>query len=94
MAAAAREVAAARARAGEMEWKPHLTARLANLPICPELTRTRVPRSADVGRFLSFSGTVIRVTTVKMLEFEPTKSEGPIYIYIYIYIYIGNRQGL
>lgn len=54
----------------KMTWKPNVTARLANLPICPELTRTRVPRAGDVGRFLSFSGTVIRVTTVKMLEFE------------------------
>eukprot|EP00911_Craspedida_sp_UC1_P000880 UC1_evm1s669 len=67
---ALKEVWSTHPRAQEMEWKPHISGRLANLPICPELTRTRVPRSADVGRFLSFSGTVIRVTTVKMLEYE------------------------
>jgi DNA helicase MCM9 len=43
---------------GRMTWKPHIHARLSNLPICPELTRTLLPRSGDVGKFLSITGTV------------------------------------
>ena len=43
---------------GNMTWKPHIHARLSNLPICPELTRTLLPRSGDVGKFLSITGTV------------------------------------
>ena len=43
--------------------------RLGNLPICPELTRTKLPRASDVGHFLSLSGTIIRATVVKMLEY-------------------------
>lgn len=35
-----------------------LHARISNLPICPELTRSTLPRTSDVGRFLSISGTV------------------------------------
>jgi DNA helicase MCM9 len=70
--------------------KQHLHVRLGNLPICPELTRTKLPRASDVGHFLSITGsqathirlvafktsmldhtgTVIRTTGVKMLEFE------------------------
>lgn len=53
-----------------MVWKPHIRARLSNLPICPELTRTTLPRNEDVGKFLSITGTIIRATTVKMLEYE------------------------
>jgi hypothetical protein len=34
--------------------KEHIHARLSNLPLCPELTRYRVPLSVDVGRFLAF----------------------------------------
>lgn len=50
--------------------KPNVHTRLSNLPICPELTRSLLPRTSDIGRFLSISGTVIRATTVKMLEYE------------------------
>eukprot|EP00038_Savillea_parva_P001903 m.108353 g.108353 ORF g.108353 m.108353 type:complete len:1026 (+) comp10655_c0_seq4:153-3230(+) len=53
-----------------MTWKPNIHTRLSNLPICPELTRTLLPRSNDVGKFLSITGTVIRATTVKTLEYE------------------------
>ncbi|KAI1897496.1 hypothetical protein AGOR_G00083870 [Albula goreensis] len=40
------------------------------LPVCPELTRDRIPRSRDVGHFLSVTGTVIRTSVAKVLEFE------------------------
>ena len=30
--------------------------RISNLPICPELTRDRLPQSKDVGTLLAFSG--------------------------------------
>lgn len=40
------------------------------LPVCPELTREHIPKSKDVGHFLSVTGTVIRTSSVKVLEFE------------------------
>ncbi|PIK48566.1 putative DNA helicase MCM9 [Apostichopus japonicus] len=50
--------------------KRYVHARLTGLPACPELIRTTMPRSIDVGKFLSLSGTVIRTGMVKMLEYE------------------------
>ncbi|XP_026174528.1 DNA helicase MCM9 isoform X3 [Mastacembelus armatus] len=44
--------------------------RITGLPVCPELTRDIVPRSRDVGHFLSVTGTVIRTSVVKVLEYE------------------------
>lgn len=43
---------------------------LTGLPICPELTREHIPKTRDVGHFLSVTGTVIRTSLVKVLEFE------------------------
>jgi DNA replicative helicase MCM subunit Mcm2 (Cdc46/Mcm family) len=40
------------------------------LPICPELVREHIPKTKDVGHFLSVTGTVIRTSLVKVLEFE------------------------
>uniref|UniRef100_A0A8P4KL50 DNA helicase MCM9 n=1 Tax=Dicentrarchus labrax TaxID=13489 RepID=A0A8P4KL50_DICLA len=40
------------------------------LPVCPELTRETIPRSRDVGHFLSVTGTVIRTSVTKVLEYE------------------------
>lgn len=40
------------------------------LPVCPELVREHIPRTKDVGHFLSVTGTVIRTSLVKILEFE------------------------
>uniref|UniRef100_A0A8C3K507 DNA helicase MCM9 n=1 Tax=Calidris pygmaea TaxID=425635 RepID=A0A8C3K507_9CHAR len=40
------------------------------LPVCPELTREHIPKARDVGHFLSVTGTVIRTSLVKVLEFE------------------------
>lgn len=43
---------------------------LPGLPVCPELTREHIPKTRDVGHFLSVTGTVIRTSLVKVLEFE------------------------
>ncbi|XP_063969321.1 DNA helicase MCM9-like isoform X1 [Lytechinus pictus] len=53
-----------------MTMKTNIHGRLSGLPACPELVREQLPRNTDIGRFLSISGTVIRTTLVKMLEFE------------------------
>ncbi|XP_043930332.1 DNA helicase MCM9 isoform X2 [Protopterus annectens] len=50
--------------------KQNLHARVSGLPMCPELTREHIPRTLDVGRFLSVTGTVIRTSMVKVLECE------------------------
>lgn len=34
--------------------------------MCPELTRDTIPRSRDVGHFLSVTGTVIRTSAIKV----------------------------
>ncbi|XP_027139986.1 DNA helicase MCM9 [Larimichthys crocea] len=47
-----------------------LHARITGLPVCPELTRDTIPRSRDVGHFLSVTGTVIRTGVTKVLEYE------------------------
>ncbi|KAG7999789.1 DNA helicase MCM9 [Nibea albiflora] len=51
-----------------MKHTPH--ARITGLPVCPELTRDTIPRSRDVGHFLSVTGTVIRTSVTKVLEYE------------------------
>ncbi|XP_018418983.1 PREDICTED: DNA helicase MCM9 [Nanorana parkeri] len=50
--------------------KQNLHARITGLPVCPELTREHIPRAIDVGHFLSITGTVIRSSLVKVLEYE------------------------
>ncbi|XP_048842281.1 DNA helicase MCM9 [Brienomyrus brachyistius] len=50
--------------------KRNLHARISGLPVCPELTRDHIPRSRDVGHFLSVTGTVIRTSNTKVLELE------------------------
>ena len=42
--------------------KTNVHVRFRNLPACPELFRFKVPKARDNGRFLAFSGTVIRTT--------------------------------
>ncbi|KAK3103220.1 hypothetical protein FSP39_017519 [Pinctada imbricata] len=54
----------------DMGVKKNVHARVMSLPLCPELHRTSLPRTADVGCFLSIIGTVIRTTVVRMLEYE------------------------
>ncbi|XP_055005391.1 DNA helicase MCM9 isoform X1 [Boleophthalmus pectinirostris] len=57
---------------GAAEQKPMCTlhARISGLPVCPELTRDTIPRSRDVGHFLSVTGTVIRTSDSKVLEYQ------------------------
>nr|XP_045624120.1 DNA helicase MCM9-like [Procambarus clarkii] len=50
--------------------KTNIHARLTGLPTCPELYRHAVPRTCDVGRLLCVSGTVVRTTAAKMLEYQ------------------------
>ncbi|XP_007952382.1 DNA helicase MCM9 [Orycteropus afer afer] len=50
--------------------KQNLHARISGLPVCPELMREHIPKTKDVGHFLSVTGTVIRTSLVKVLEFE------------------------
>ncbi|XP_061610031.1 DNA helicase MCM9 isoform X2 [Phyllopteryx taeniolatus] len=57
-------------RPKEPRMKNTLHARITGLPVCPELTRDTIPRSRDVGHFLSVTGTVIRTSVAKVLEYE------------------------
>ncbi|XP_023570005.1 DNA helicase MCM9 isoform X2 [Octodon degus] len=50
--------------------KHNLHARISGLPVCPELVREHIPKTKDVGHFLSVTGTVIRTSLVKVLECE------------------------
>ncbi|XP_054425857.1 DNA helicase MCM9 isoform X2 [Pteronotus mesoamericanus] len=50
--------------------KQNLHTRISGLPVCPELVREHIPKTKDVGHFLSVTGTVIRTSLVKILEFE------------------------
>ncbi|KAL6046116.1 hypothetical protein STEG23_023660 [Scotinomys teguina] len=50
--------------------KQNLHARISGLPICPELVREHIPKTKDVGHFLSVTGTVIRTSLAKVLEYE------------------------
>ncbi|XP_074006380.1 DNA helicase MCM9 [Numenius arquata] len=54
----------------QLSMKQNLHARVSGLPVCPELTREHIPKTKDVGHFLSVTGTVIRTSLVKVLEFE------------------------
>ncbi|KAM9356307.1 DNA helicase MCM9 [Pholidichthys leucotaenia] len=57
-------------RIKEQNLRHTLHARITGLPVCPELTRDTIPRSEDVGHFLSVTGTVIRTGVAKVLEYE------------------------
>ncbi|NXA76340.1 MCM9 helicase, partial [Thryothorus ludovicianus] len=58
------------AEPAQLSLKQNLHARVSGLPVCPELTREHIPKTKDVGHFLSVTGTVIRTSSVKVLEFE------------------------
>ncbi|XP_045916789.1 DNA helicase MCM9 isoform X2 [Micropterus dolomieu] len=57
-------------RTKEQRMRHTIHARITGLPVCPELTRDTIPRSRDVGHFLSVTGTVIRTSVTKVLEYE------------------------
>ena len=46
------------------------------LPVCPELVREHIPKTKDVGHFLSVTGTVIRTSLVKILELPMNMGKG------------------
>ncbi|XP_052801933.1 DNA helicase MCM9-like [Mya arenaria] len=50
--------------------KANVHARITSLPVQPEFTRSTVPKTSDIGNFLALTGTVIRTTVVKVLEYE------------------------
>ncbi|XP_074650251.1 uncharacterized protein LOC141905312 [Tubulanus polymorphus] len=50
--------------------KSNVHCRVTGLPLVPELTRETLPKTADLGRLLLITGTVIRAGPVKMLENE------------------------
>ncbi|NP_001333089.1 DNA helicase MCM9 isoform X1 [Danio rerio] len=50
--------------------KHNMHVRISGLPVCPELTRDHIPKARDVGHFLSVTGTVIRTSVTKVLEYE------------------------
>ncbi|XP_053605707.1 DNA helicase MCM9-like isoform X2 [Plodia interpunctella] len=50
--------------------KRNVHARFFGLPVCPELHRTVFPKNVDLGCFLKVTGTVVRVTQLKMLEYQ------------------------
>ncbi|KAJ1974622.1 DNA helicase mcm9 [Dimargaris xerosporica] len=52
----------------DMSVKQFVHVRLASFPQCPELCRTQVPTSDDVGPLISLTGTVIRTGLVKIVE--------------------------
>lgn len=49
--------------------KRNVHVRITALPICPELHKSAFPRNEDVGCFLRITGTVVRRTVSKMLEY-------------------------
>lgn len=55
-----------------MIYKPNCHIRLTDLPMCSQVTKHSVSsiRSADVNKFISVPGTVIKTGAVKMLEYE------------------------
>ncbi|XP_026561217.1 DNA helicase MCM9 [Pseudonaja textilis] len=67
---AAATICQSASQAQEFIIKQNLHARISGLPVCPELTREHIPKTRDVGHFLSVTGTVIRTSLVKVLEFE------------------------
>ncbi|KAH9495874.1 DNA helicase mcm9 [Bulinus truncatus] len=51
-----------------VKMKVHI--RVMSLPLCPELSRATLPKTSDIGSFLSVTGTVIRTTLIRVLEYE------------------------
>jgi Predicted ATPase involved in replication control, Cdc46/Mcm family len=51
-------------------FKKNLMLHISELPICPQLHRTQFPNNEDIGSLLQISGTVVRITVAKMLEFR------------------------
>ncbi|KAK9871202.1 hypothetical protein WA026_011483 [Henosepilachna vigintioctopunctata] len=50
--------------------KQNVHCRVYGLPVCPELHRTIFPKNCDATKFLQVSGTVVRISAVKLLEYK------------------------
>ncbi|XP_044762057.1 DNA helicase MCM9-like [Coccinella septempunctata] len=50
--------------------KNNVHCRVYGLPICPELHRNLFPKNCDANKFLQISGTVVRISASKLLEFK------------------------
>ncbi|XP_044258623.1 DNA helicase MCM9-like [Tribolium madens] len=50
--------------------KDNIHCRIYSLPMYPELHRTKFPQNDDVNKFLQVTGTVTRMTQMKMLEYQ------------------------
>jgi DNA helicase MCM9 len=55
---------------GNYTIKKHVHCRIYSLPMFPELHRTKFPQNDDANKFLQVTGTVIRMTSMRMLEFQ------------------------
>ncbi|KAI8420817.1 hypothetical protein MSG28_008018 [Choristoneura fumiferana] len=55
---------------GNYSLKKNVHARIFGLPVCPELHRMVFPKNVDLGCFLKVTGTIVRVTQAKMLEYQ------------------------
>ncbi|KAK2864296.1 hypothetical protein Q7C36_003450 [Tachysurus vachellii] len=53
-----------------LKLKHNLHVRVSGLLVCPEMTREHIPKARDVGHFLSVTGTVIRTSVTKVLEYQ------------------------
>lgn len=54
----------------EASFKNNVHCRVYGLPICPELHRNLFPKNYDANKFLQVSGTVVRISATKLLEFK------------------------
>lgn len=54
----------------EFTEKKNVHARVFSLPHFPDLCRTLLPDSEDIGKFLQVTGTIVRMTVTKMLEYK------------------------
>ncbi|PAA82448.1 hypothetical protein BOX15_Mlig025887g3, partial [Macrostomum lignano] len=72
LSAACRQLMSEAADELKADWtiKTNVHARLIDLPRIPEYHRSRIPTSADVGRYICFVGTVVRRTENKLVEHE------------------------
>ncbi|XP_064653279.1 DNA helicase MCM9-like [Lineus longissimus] len=68
--AAATQIMLGHVERPNMVLKANIHARITGLPRVPEIKRETLPKTADLKRLLCISGTVIRASQMKMLEYE------------------------
>lgn len=50
--------------------KKHVHIRIHSLPICPQLVRSEFPSCKETGGFICLTGTAVRVSNAKLLEYS------------------------